>query len=194
MPEGRAHSSTRERTFGSCVTKSPWLEQFFSGSELQSTCPVRPWTTKEPKETLAWHHSKKAKRTTWRAREKEGKKLGACVLGSSMEAAVELAYCLESARCSVFKKSSHRSLSLSRSSTRNACEQPVQLHRGPSTDWLSRCCERESATDLLPHTYSRATLEKPVEARSDVGLSMDFIIECLKKGTKMWLKRFLGWI
>ena len=98
MPEGRAHSSTRERTFGSCVTKSPWLEQFFSGSERQSTCPVRPWTTKEPKETLAWHHSKKAKRTTWRAREKERKKLGACVLGSSMEAAVELAYCLESAR------------------------------------------------------------------------------------------------
>ena len=94
MPEGRAHSSTRERTFGSCVTKSPWLEQFFSGSERQSTCPVHPWTTKEPKET--WHHSKKAKRTTWRTREKERKKLGACVLGSSMKAAVELAYCLES--------------------------------------------------------------------------------------------------
>ena len=158
---GHINSSTRERTFGSCVTKSPWLEQFFSGSERQSTFPVRPWTTKEPKET--WHHSKKAKRTTWRAREKERKKLGACVLGSSMKAAVELAYCLETSvqpvsctfqhpwtqRCSVFQ----RALSLSRSSTRNACKQPVQLHREPHqlTGWVG-AVNRETKWNQMKDT------------------------------------------
>ena len=53
-------------------------------------------------------------------------------------------------RCSAFK----RALSLSSSSTRNACEQPVQLHLGPhQNDRLSRCCEpwkrdRSSSTQL----------------------------------------------
>ena len=42
----------------------------------------------------------------------------------------------------------------------------------------------------MKDTYSRATLEKPVEARSHVGLSMVFIIECLKKGTKCDLNVF----
>ena len=47
-----------------------------------------------------------------------------------------------------------RALSLSRSFTRNACEQPAQLHRGPhQLTGLVGAVNRESATDLLPHSF-----------------------------------------